>query len=202
MPCLLLLLGVLRLGAQTPRFEFGVTGGVALNKRTQIVRDESRRYTFGPVVEVSLVKPITVYVNPLYRRSGWSFGPTEIVPAAGQLILDTVRSRSHSLELPVIGKYSFRNTSRRWRPFVGSGFSFRTAWITSENRVIARDPETNALRIMDSKHSGRTGTDNGVVVSTGIAFRHGRIQFVPELRYTRWSNPNRHQGDFLFSIRF
>jgi hypothetical protein len=136
------------------------------------------------------------------ESTGWAYGPSGLVPEAGDLVLDSVRSCSHRLELPVMGKYSLRVTRNQWRPFPGSGFAFGTEWNTSQNRLIFRDPETNLLRESTHKTAGRSRADTGVVVSTGIAFRHGRIQSVPELRYTRWGDRNRHQRDVLFSIRF
>ena len=197
----------LPLAAQTSRFTLGITGGVPLGSITSSAgREESKRYTFGPLLEISFTEHITVAVNPLYKRTGWSFPPYSGVTPEVEFRFDGTRSRSHSLELPVIGKYSFGAANRRWRPFLGSGFAFQAAWQRTETRGSLRNLETNMVQSLDLGSELRTPTDVGAVASAGISLRRGRFAFVPEIRYKRWGSSSsarsRHQADFLFSIRF
>lgn len=170
--------------------------------------EESRRYTFGPSVDLSLTGKWSVTVNPLYKRTGGSSSavPFLFIPSPEspfQYLNQSTRSRAHSLELPVIGKYRFGG---RWHPFVGTGFAFQTAWQSTEGRFVTRNAETGALTFSDFQSDRRTQTDTGVVLSTGFAFRRGPLEFSPEIRYTRWGTASpardRQQADALLTIRF
>ena len=196
------------------RVSLGVTGGVPLGRVTpghSVDKEESRRYTLGPSVDLSLTGKWSVTVNPLYKRTGSTVaypayffdpGPDSAVQFGNQ----PSRMRSHSLELPVIGKYQFGRDHSRWRPFVGTGFAFQTAWQEASNRYVTRAKDTGALTFFDNTFSRRTATDTGVILSTGLTFRRGPLQFSPEIRYTRWGSAsparNRHQADALLTIRF
>jgi hypothetical protein len=199
----------------TPRFSFGVTGGVPLGRMTAwnsaLSHDESRRYTFGPSVDLSLTDKLSITVNPLYKRLGntWSGGISLIDPGpdiAFQYSNRFVSSRAHSLELPVIGKYHFGDGERRWRPFVGAGFAFQTAWMKESSELVTRDKATGELSFQSFTSERRTSTDTGVVASAGLSFRQGPLVFLPEIRYTRWGSASsardRHQADALLTIRF
>lgn len=199
----------------TPRFSFGVTGGVPLGQMTPggsfLFNEESRRYTFGPSVDLSLTSKLSVTVNPLYKRTGNSWnggfyfydpGPESPLQYSNQ----SVRSRAHSLELPVIGKYHFGDGESRWRPFVGAGFAFQTAWMQESNQLVTRDKASGELFFQNFTSERRTSTDTGVVASAGLSFRQGPLVFMPEIRYTRWGSASpardRHQADALLTIRF
>lgn len=198
-----------------PRFSFGVTGGVPLGdmmpSRSGFFHEESRRYTLGPAFDLSLNSKLSVTVNPLYKRTGYSTLPFSGFIDLGpdvpfQYMYGPERMRAHSLELPVIGKYHFGNNESRFRPFVGAGFAFQTAWYTTERSFTTRDVQTGALSFSDTKTERRTSTDTGVVLSTGFEFAHGPLRFTPELRYTRWGSASptrdRQQTDALLTIRF
>ena len=200
--------------AQTERFTFGVTGGVPFGRVTSsnpYGPDESKRYTVGLSFDAWLNEHVSLNFTPLYKRTGARYG---IVPntyinigADTQRIYENYgQVRGHSLELPVIGKYTFRPASKTWRPFFGAGFAFQTAFETVENRVVVRDANGGNQQTIDAKYDRRTPWDVGAVAATGLSIRHGRIEYLPELRVTRWGNPNtghgRTQGQFLFSIRF
>jgi hypothetical protein len=64
---------------------FGITGGAAVTQRFYGSENESKRYTFGPRFDLWLTENISVAMNPLYKRTGYSFGylnapPPEIRP--------------------------------------------------------------------------------------------------------------------------
>jgi hypothetical protein len=93
---------------------------------------------------------------------------------------------STTWEFPVLFKYTMRDN--RWRPFVDGGVSFRAL-----ERAGAPGP---------SRH-GFTG-------GAGVAIGFGRIQFTPQLRYTRWAqgessgfyNVKKDQLEFLTGISY
>src|SRR5438045_4070089 len=136
MRSLLCLFVCLPLAAQTRPFFFGLTGGIPFGRITSSVPfgpDESRRYTFGITLGAALNEHISVEFNPLYRRTGERFGlvpgffPFIFDGATQQVLANTGHVRGHSLELPVIGKYTFREAGKAWRPFAGAGFAFQTS---------------------------------------------------------------------------
>jgi Outer membrane protein beta-barrel domain len=216
-PILLLIAAPLAGQVSGSRFSFGVTGGVPLGRMTPkyAFHDESRRYTVGPTVDVSLSANFSVSAGLLYKRRGLSFGgggnqsfffdtPVD-VPFQYTAIATGVRS--HSLELPVLAKYHFGNQSRRWRPFAGTGFAFQTAFDSNVSSYFVRNKESGKVDFVRYKDSDRRRpTDTGVILSSGISFKKGPFEFSPELRYTRWgssgSSRNRHQADALLTIRF
>ncbi len=200
--------------AQWNHVSLGVTGGVPLNRMTTSVPfgpDESKRYTFGITVETSLNEHVSVNFNPLYKRTGIRYGllPGISYPFSTeeQLVQSSASVRSHSLELPVIGKCTFRGGDRRIRPFLGAGFSFQTAWQHTDNSLLLRSNATNATRTLLVTDEFRTAFDVGAVASAGVNVKQGWATLAPELRYTRWGdaysfNHRRSQLEFLLSLRF
>lgn len=217
--CYLFLAVACWLGAHgfTPRVSFGVTGGVPLGRISpdsyRYFPDESRRYTVGPAVDLSLTSKLSVSANLLYKRTGSSKnflvdgffdpGPESLIEYGYR---QSARFRAHSLELPVIGRYHFGREGGRWRLFLGTGFAFQTAWQQQNSHVVVRNKETTTLTFSDVRSEQRTPTDTGVVANMGLTFRQDPLVFVPELRYTRWRSvsPTRdkHQADALLTIRF
>ena len=218
--CYLLLTVACWLAAQglTPRFSFGVTGGVPLGRissdSNSFSSEESRRYTIGPAVDLSLTSKLSVSANLLYKRTGSSTGnlfynrffDSGPDSAFQYGVSSAARFRAHSLELPVIGRYHFGREGSRWRPFLGTGFAFQTAWQQTNSRFLVRNKETTALTFSDIRSNRRTPTDTGVVANMGLTFKKGPLVFVPEIRYTRWGSASpardRHQADALLTLRF
>lgn len=200
------------LAAQVPQFSFGLTAGVpfAGTAPSGYWHDESKRYTIGPLLQASFTEHISIVVNPLYKRTGYSTGAFNLLrdPEGPIRVVETSsRVRGHSLELPVMGKYTFRSADKVWRPFVQSGFSFQTAWQKTEGISILSNQQLNTSTSSPFTFERRTSTDAGAVFGAGVTLRRGRLQFSPEMRYTRWGSTfsparGRHQGDFLLTIRF
>jgi hypothetical protein len=173
--------------------------------------DESKRYTFGLTVEASLNEHVSVNFNPLYKRTGVSMGllPYTVVPFGqdDQLLQSSASVRSHSLELPVIGKYTFRDGDRKVRPFLGAGFSFQTAWEKTSNNLLLRNSTTGTTRTLLSSNQSRNPFDVGAVASAGVNIQQGWVTLAPEIRFTRWGDNfsfthRRSQAEFLLSLRF
>ena len=200
--------------AQWKHLSLGVTGGVPFNRMTSSVPfgpDESKRYTVGITIEAKLNEHVSVNFNPLYKRTGVRFGllpNTNLVLLEGdQLVASSSQVRSHSLELPVIGKYTFRSGDRKVRPFLGAGFSFQTAWQRYDTNILIRNAAraTQSTILMSDRF--RTPFDVGAVASAGVNIRQGWVTVAPEIRFTRYADAyslthRRSQTEFLLSLRF
>jgi hypothetical protein len=194
--------------AQDQRFSFGVTAGLPLDKTTSNMgssRVDNNRFTFGVSIEGYLNEHLSVDFNPLYKRTTSYFSNTTFSGVGNTLSVVFLEqaSKNHSLELPVIGKYTFREKGKRWRPFVGAGFAFQTAWQT--DRTLSQFGGANS-GLLANQGDKRTPFDAGAVFSAGLRMGKGRFQVVPELRYTRWGVGNlahhQDQPEFLLTFRF
>jgi len=201
----------LPLALQAQTISVGVTGGLPLDKTTSTVgigTVDNKRYTVGVSIEGYLNEHVSLDFNPLFKRtdssSVTSFPLGIAAPTLTQLVETT--SRNHSLELPLIGKYTFRQRGDTWRPFVGAGFAFQTAWQTDRKQSVFSGDNLVPLALLAKPVDQRSPFDVGAVFSSGIRMQRGRFQLVPELRYTRWGGSNmthhRDQPELLFSIRF
>ncbi|MCC6538259.1 MAG: PorT family protein [Bryobacterales bacterium] len=194
----------------SPRFSPGVTLGVETGRMSGGFRsggEESKRWTVGPAVDISLAGNWSVTINPHYKRLGNSQHPIYLLPEAipdGSTVFTHQRLRMHSLEAPVVGKYHFGAASRRVRLFAGTGYAFRVGWANARWTSSVRDG--GAVRSQTANVNYRTSLDNGVVAALGAAIRRGPVIFTPELRYTRWGSVNdgwdRNQVEVLLTIRW
>lgn len=209
----LFLAAALNLAAQSQRFSFGFTGGVPLTTpgpSDSFFHNESRRYTLGVTFELFLNDQISLNLNPLYKRTGsslsWNFPSVSEPGTVPQALAASSRIRNHSIELPVIGKYTFRPAGVSWRPFAGAGFALQKAHQDSQDRNVVWFPDPGQTRVAEGASDRWTSMDVGAVFASGVNFRRGRFTFAPELRYTRWGASNathrRNQAEALFSIRF
>jgi hypothetical protein len=122
-----------------------------------------RSFIAGLSLEALISSRFSIEGNVLHRdlwaNQIYTLNPN--TPAASTTTYRFIASTTW--EFPVLLKYTMGST--RWRPFVDGGVSFR-----SLERTGAPGP---------SRH-GFTG-------GAGVAIELGRIQFTPELRYTRWA---------------
>jgi hypothetical protein len=181
---------------------FGVLGGVPFNNPTG-VGDESRRYVIGPSMEVRLPAGFAMEADALYRRIGsdTSFYLQDGIVSASF----HERARGNSWEFPILGKYYFRSQSSKWRPFVGTGFSFRIANEDATGISTTNDP--TGIKIATSGFHLNNGLGIGATGALGLRFQKGRWAVLPQIRYTRWSdNANhlngRNDAAFLLGITF
>ena len=112
----LFVLSSVTLCAQT--FSFGVKGGGLLTEPAERF-DQSRRYVVGPVVEVLSPWKVALEVDAFYSRFGSSLS---LQGTTGG------RTRGDSWQLPILGKYYFKDRTAKIRPFASSGFSLRKTW--------------------------------------------------------------------------
>jgi hypothetical protein len=200
------------LAAQWQRFSIGVTGGVYLGRdRTYVSAPpgvystvDPQRFTGGLSFEAYLNDHVSLDFNPLFQKSNSDQSSLALI---GLQSLQTRRTaENYSINMPVIGKYTFGERGKSWRPFAGAGFAFQTAWQVNRTQSILSNASGVEIQRSSNSFDSWAKYDVGAVFSSGIRFGKGRIQYVPELRYTRWGGANathgRNQPEFLFSLRF
>jgi len=142
-------------------------------------------------------------VSLLYQRLGHGqhvrFGPG--IPDTDFSVLhqSDVRTRANAWQLPIVGKFYFREDGK-WQPFLGTGYALQRAWVTTEGASVFsyRGETTTNVFKTDSRAS-----NIGAIAAAGVQFRYGRIIITPEVRYIRWGgtedsrfplNPNQVQA--------
>jgi hypothetical protein len=164
----------------------GVTGGARLSDETfGNINTESKRYIFGPRMDVHLPRHFFVEVDALYRL----FGFTAYQQSAVTNVL--IRERANSWEFPVILKY--RYTGYRTHPFLGAGYAPRFV----HGNDVANGASLTGIRsgipiytyLINQQSKTSYPVSHGAVVSGGVEFVAGPVHISPELRYTHWTPP-------------
>ena len=105
-----------------------------------------------------------------------------------------------------MGKYYFGSRQRSWRPYLGTGYSFRTTWYNVDGKTTSVNPGQNTTVTSPFHSEFRTAVDVGAMAAAGVRFQTGRIKFLPEIRYTRYSEATsffrKNQVKFLMGITF
>jgi len=207
-----LIVGVLSCGppalAQSPHFSFGAMGGARLSRGSPgASHEESRLYTVGPAFEVSFGEHIAVEFNALYRR----FGSSSVSPfrsgLSGEIVaFISTRTRAHSIEFPILGKYYFGRRNPRGRFFVTTGYAFQRSWTTSTSEVLPVSPPSGGNVGVHPAGGPGAPTVVGAAFGAGMARKMGPLSIEPAFRYTRWSTRmdgvNRNQLDILLGLWF
>jgi Outer membrane protein beta-barrel domain len=172
------------LPALAQSFSFGVTGGVPLNYPApspccsiQNYTDESRPYTIGPSVEFRLPAGFAIEIDALYRRLGLRDAGLTVFTSYDAF---TTRWRGNVWEFPLLGKYYFRK-HERWQPFLGAGMAMR---------YLSRQSQGNNVGLFGSFYASHYSDNQfifGETGAVGIRLRTGRVQWLPQFRYTRWN---------------
>jgi hypothetical protein len=164
----------------------GALGGVRLTDGYGF-DDDSRIYDVGGSVEFRLPAGFALEADALYQRVGYSYGLISVnngMITAG----NAFRERANLWEFPLLGKYYFRSSDAAWRPFLGTGFAFRTGSLHADTTDFSTTPIT--LFHGDSRFNVQTGAE----VAAGIRFRLGPITLLPQARYTYWGYSNQRLG--------
>ena len=176
--------------AHAQQFNFGVRGGLTLNKPTRTYsNDESRRYLVGPVFEMRWGR-LALDVSLLYQRFGHSEAVrfATVIPPGAQLFQiyhqGDSRTRANVWQLPIVGKFYFREDSK-WQPFLGTGYAFQRAWATTEGTTIYSQ---QGEYITNTYRATSKASNIGVVGAAGVRFGQGRFAITPEVRYIRWGS--------------
>lgn len=152
--------------------------------------DESKPYAVGGSVEIHLPAQFAIEADALYERIDQLSSLINIGQSSSLIGLSTAtsifvsRERGNSWQFPLYMKYYFRPQAA-WKPFVGSGFAFRT--VSFHNDVINFN---NPDAVMNGKFhfDYRSPLAVGASIVAGLRYHAGPVAFLPQVRYTRWSN--------------
>lgn len=200
--------------ASAQTVSIGVKGGVPLVDRT-VSKDESRPYIVGPYIEIRLPAGFAVEADALYQRigdtAGFGFPGANIIAVGtgfnqGPITTSFInRQRGNSWEFPLLGKYYFRPGESGLRPFVATGWAFRTISVHSDVNETNIDSSGLAHSLSFNGYY-RSSLGVGAVFSAGVRFHAGRVSFVPEIRYTRWGASDnfvsKNEAGLLLGISF
>jgi hypothetical protein len=154
----------------------GALGGVRLTDGFTYA-DESKPYVVGGSVEIRLPAHFAVEANALYQRVGDTVSFYTINGAVSSSFVS--RERGNSWQFPLYVKYYFRPDNATWRPFVGTGYAFRTVSFHGDSSV-------NVPGVNSQNFSFRSNLGVGASVVAGLRFHYGPVAILPQVRYTRW----------------
>jgi hypothetical protein len=160
-------------------FSIGVKSGARATEDFQgAATSQSRRYLVGPAAEVGLPLGFAIEFEALYRRKGYSTG------SGTALYTRSIREADNVWEFPLLARYTIPVPNLR--PFAEAGWAARITHGSSDVSGSYLSGPTSY-----TSYSGRTHMDwpttHGLVVGGGLQFAAGRLQFAPEVRYTRWN---------------
>jgi hypothetical protein len=165
----------------------GVEGGVRTTSNVSgSLTSESKRYIVGPTVDIRLPLRLSVEVDALYQRFGFTGYENS---CCGNAIL---RERANSWEFPMILKYHI--SAGRLHPFAGVGYAPRVVHGTdvvsgSSLTGISGNPPTGIYTYFVNRFDTNYSVTHGVVVSGGVSLGAGHLRFTPEVRYVHWNAP-------------
>ncbi len=174
----------------------GLEGGIRTTDDVSgSLTPESKRYIVGPGVDIGLPKRLSVEVDGLYQRFGFT-GYENACCGLGSAI---VRERANSWEFPLILKYHL--PVRLLHPFVGGGYAARMVHGTdiSSGSFLSGISDNPPMNVYTYFYNQRMSTNysvtQGVVVSGGVSFGAGHLRLTPELRYVHWNTPFLNQSE-------
>jgi hypothetical protein len=211
--CVLLLSGF-SVSAQS--FHFGIRAGVPLtdyfqtgsvqNLGSDTYVSDTKRYTFGPTVELRLPMRLSVEADLLYKRL--DFDQTKSLIGA----TTDSSTTANSWEVPIAARYRlFR--SRVVSPYGRAGGSFRKLTGVHQNSVVhmVTFPPSTSTRSTDEPSELQHTSTTGLVLGAGLDFKIPLLHLTPEVRYTRWRanlfqdssgllSSSRNQVEFLVGV--
>jgi hypothetical protein len=183
----------------TSAFDTATTGNTRYLSNT-------KRYTFGPTVEVGLPLRLAVEVDALYKRLNYDSNSSDLTGLTHRA------TTGNSWEIPVLLKY--RLASGPIRPFISGGISSRHVDGETRIDVFGLPSSTVPARSTSSATELNNSWTAGVVFGGGIDIGLKKLHITPEIRYTRWGTEsfrtaasdllrsNLNQMDFLLGITF
>lgn len=176
------------------------------NSSTSYTSD-TKRYIFGPQVELRLPAGLAIELDALYTKLNFSS-----VGGTASSVANAATDAT-AWEFPLLLKYKFGGANAgvaAVRPFVDTGASFRR--LTSISQV--RNFVTGSTQSTSSPAELQDKNSTGFVIGGGVEIRALFLRISPEVRFTRWGTSNfregianlletnRNQAQFLVGIHF
>ena len=198
------------------RVSAGIKIGVPLTQvaETGIPGNEmqTKRYTFGPVVNVTLIRGVSVELGAMYKRIDQQATATTVL---GYVVLSDedgyvieehhrVSTAGRSWEFPIAAQYHF--SLRSIRPYVEGGLSFNHL-----ANIFSYPPFAPGVVGVTFEPTRNTVNRRGLLVGAGAEIKYHFIHLTPGIRFTRYPTrlyestvpPYRTNAvDFLVGFRF
>jgi opacity protein-like surface antigen len=149
---------------------------------------KTKRYTFGPTIEVRLAHGFAFEFDALYNRLNYDSYFYSRSPSAGQRTTYT-STRASRWAFPALLKW--KHDIARMSPFLDGGVAFdHISGAESTFTGISQD-SFGFVTSLSGKTSNPSElskrTSEGFVVGGGMELRAARsVRLMPEIRYTRW----------------
>jgi len=198
------------------RVSAGIKIGVPLTQvaETGIPGNEmqTKRYTFGPVVNVNLMRGVSLEFGAMYKRIDQQATATTVL---GYVVLSDedgyvieenhrVSTAGRSWEFSIAPQYHF--SLRSIRPYVEGGLSFNHL-----ANIFSYPPFAPGVVGVTFEPTRNTVNRRGLLVGAGVEIKHHFIHLTPGIRFTRYPTrlydstvpPYRTNAvDFLVGFRF
>ena len=191
--------------AGVPLTAYFDTGTAPVRGGTLDYSSDTRRYTFGPTLELRFNTGISLEVDALYKR--FNYTRVENTSVSGVVTNSSVTVDGNSWDIPVMMKYRW---PQRVAPFVAGGFVMRYLQAGRARGVsTVQTAQGTTTTQIDTEESFPLFVP-GATIAGGIEIGSGRIRLIPEVRYSRWRatsisgplqlRPN--QAELLFGVVF
>ena len=153
---------------------------------------KTKRFTFGPSVELRLPYGFGVEFDALYNRLNYDSYYFAMTPSSGRRSYFT-STRADRWSFPILLKW--HHDVHRISPFVDGGIAFdHISGVESNFASFSKDlfgPVSQTNGKTASPPEFTNPSSRGFVAGGGISFRAGRfLHLMPEIRYTRWFSEN------------
>jgi hypothetical protein len=169
--------------AMAQPFSVGIKAGARLGDEFtstgRALSDESKRYTFGPMVDLKLPLRFSLEFDALYQPVGYTVQNFDFS-------FFTSRERSNSWEFPIIAKYRLPGAVRA-APYVGVGYAPRIVNGSRVDGLIQYDLQDHIVAVSSTKLDTNYDTTHGLVIEGGFKIPVSHFHISPEIRYTRWN---------------
>ena len=172
---------------------------------------QTKRYTFGPVVNVTLIRGVSLELSAIYKRIDQQATATTVL---GYVVIDEengysiqehhrVSTVGRSWEFPIAAQYHFSTHSIR--PYVEGGLSF-----SHLANIFSYPPFAPGVVGVTFEPTHNTVNRHGFVVGAGAEIKHHFIHLTPGIRYTRYATlynrtippSSTNAVDFLVGFKF
>jgi len=176
----------------------GVKGGLRSTEDVSgfsVISQESQRYIVGPFAEFRLPWHISVEVDALFRRVGYTSGFGNVLSSG------IIRERSNSWEFPMVAKY--RLPFRLVHPFVGVGYAPRVVHGSDISSGQFLSSPTTYTSFVNQRSDTQYSPTHGIVAAGGVDWGGRPFGITCELRFVHWNDPYLQQygGDGSYFIQ-